>query len=93
MPDKIIPLVVPFRRRREILAREKWDSPEPSDLMVWEVCPYLRMDMENWQCMGCPAWEDDERHGKVQKMCRGLAEEACRAFMAVQRREANSEQE
>jgi hypothetical protein len=26
-------------------------------------------------CKLCPSWEKDERYGKVQRACRGLAEE------------------
>ena len=79
-------LPVRYRRPQETTPRESWDSPEPSDLMTWEVCLYLRLQTDDG-CMQCPRWEDDEVVGRVQRGCRGLAEEACRVMMAVQRRE------
>lgn len=73
-----------YRRPRQIKGKEIWESPEPSDLMVWEVCPYLR---NNEGCSECPSWEHDEHHGKVRRGCYMLAAEACRVVMAVQRLE------
>jgi hypothetical protein len=49
------------------------------DELIWLVCPYLRqsqpgLDFESG-CLHCPEWEEDERYGKVQRMCYGRARE------------------
>lgn len=55
-------------------------APEPTDRQVWALCPYIsRKD----RCSGCPKTEEDPEHGLMQRMCRGLAEEAARAVMAT----------
>lgn len=85
----IVKIPVRYRRPREIRGREIFESPKPSDLMVWEVCTYVR----GWTgdgCKGCPATFDDPDDGKCTEGCRVWAEEACRVMMAVQRREAAS---
>ena len=65
--------------------REMHDQPEPTDLMVWALCPY--MDSRNLQrCMGCPKWEDWGSRGKATRGCRALAEEACKIVLAAQAR-------
>lgn len=82
-------LPVKYRRPRQINGRNVWDAPEPSDLMVWEICPYIEGHNGLIDgCQQCPPWEDDPKYGKIKRGCRGLAEEACRVVMAVQRREA-----
>lgn len=81
---------VSYRRPPQITPREIWDSPEPSDFMVWEVCPYAKGHMKfiDEGCQQCPSFEEDERHGSVKRGCRAWAEETCRLMMAIQRREA-----
>ncbi len=86
MSDNVIDIPVKYNRPRVITAREIWSSPQPSDLMAWEVCHYIH-ERDGFTCQGCPAWLDDPHHGKVKLGCRMLAEEACRVVMAVQRRE------
>lgn len=93
----VVALPVKYRRPRVIKGREIWASPEPSDLMVWEVCPYIaRHNGLEEGCQGCPEWEEagepclvegceDPDHGKIKRGCRAMAEEACRVMMAVQR--------
>lgn len=82
----IVTLPVAFKRRRLTTPRDIWDSPQPSDLMTWEVCSYTR-GMSSADCEGCPEWTPDEHYGRIKKGCRMWAEEACRTMMAVQRRE------
>lgn len=73
-----------YRRPTEITPAEIHASPEPSELMVWEVCPYLR-NLEG--CQQCPSSKVEEGFGEVRRGCYGLAVEVCRIVMAVQRRE------
>lgn len=89
MPDKVVVrLPIEFRRHRKITPREIWASSEPPSEMVWEVCPYTR----NCEpCQGCPQWEEDEQHGKLQRGCYGTAAEACRVVEAMQRRATPSD--
>ena len=54
--------------------------------MVWEVCPYTNGN-EDAVCHQCPEIEINENYGEVQRMCRSLAETACRIVMAFQARE------
>ncbi len=82
----VIKIGAEYRRKPEISAADKWASPEPSDLMVWEMCVYTRSGRK-MQCRGCPATETDERYGEITRGCRALAAEACRTMLAVQRRE------
>lgn len=87
----VIKLPVKYKRPRAISAKEMYASPEPSDLMVWEICPYLRSSLGgeyDFTCQGCPKWECDEHFGLISRGCRVMAEEACKVMMAVQRREA-----
>lgn len=84
MADNVVPIPTEYRRPREIGGREIWESPEPSDLMVWEVCPSIRPQLS---CQGCAAWEAHAEYGRVKRGCRATAEEVCRVVMAVQRRE------
>lgn len=72
-----------YRRPIELRPREIWEAGEPTDLMAWEVCPYLR-NLE--PCHGCPAEEESENYGKGKRGCRGLAEEACRVVLAAKAR-------
>ena len=81
---------IPVRYRYRIdrdLIREAYNQPDPSQEMVWAICPYLRM-RGDIRCKHCPRWEDDPEFGKVQRMCFGLAEEVCRTIFAMQKREA-----
>ncbi len=84
----IVKLGVEFRRKSEISAADKWASPEPSDLMVWEICVYTR-GHDLMECMGCPAIEPrgEGDIGFITRGCRALAAEACRTMLAVQRLE------
>lgn len=88
--DNIVPFPGEFRRKRVITGREIWDSPDPSDLMVWEICGYLRGSPKHFNCNECARWDHDEKYGKTKQGCRMLAEEACRLVMAVQRKEKDA---
>jgi hypothetical protein len=84
--DKVTPLPVKFRHRRTVEAKEIGRQPKPSNEMIWEICPYLTgRDLE--PCDHCPAWEEDLDHGKVYRLCFGLAEEVCKIIFAVQKRQ------
>ena len=79
---------VEYRRPSSLLPAQINAAPEPSDLMVWEVCPYTRGNAE-MTCSQCPATIEDENYGPVVLGCRSRAEEACRVVMAVQALEAS----
>lgn len=81
--SEVTRLPVAYRRRRTVSGKEVWGTDEPSDAMVWEVCPYLR-NLE--PCQQCPRWKDSA-YGLEQCGCFGLAAEACRIVMAIQKRE------
>ena len=83
----IVKLPVSYRHRRLVKAREMYDQPEPSEQMVWEVCPYLRGIEHEYRCEHCPRWENHPKHGPIQKGCFALAEEACRIVMAMIKRD------
>ena len=85
-PMNVEKIPVRFKRPRTLTGREMWDAPEPPPEMVWEVCPYLRMNAEHEGCQQCPTWEEDSDYGKVQRGCYGLAAEACRIVMAMQKK-------
>ena len=68
----------------QITAREIWAQPEPTDLMVWSVCVYVRWPKED-RCKGCLAWDDREGE-KLKSGCRAWAEEACRVVLAAKAR-------
>jgi len=72
-----------YRRPRTLTVEETCDIADPPPEMVWELCPYIRAILDG--CQQCPRWEDHEDHGRVQKLCYGLAEEACRVVLAMQR--------
>lgn len=55
-------------------------APEPTDRQVWALCPYVS---HKERCSGCPKTEEDPDYGEMQRMCRGLAEEAARVVMAT----------
>lgn len=75
----------------DVTPAEIWAIPEPSDEMIWNVCPYTRgIGNVGDGCNRCPEWEPDEHYGKVQRMCRMLAAEACRVMLALQRRDRRS---
>jgi hypothetical protein len=55
-------------------------ATEPSDRQVWAVCPYVnQMD----RCRGCPSREHDAEFVEIQRGCRAMAEEACKALFAA----------
>lgn len=80
-----------IRRQTVLTGREIWDAGEPTDFMVWEICPYLRT---HDPCHGCArevecdyALNEDGAPAMVKYGCRALAEEACRVVFAAQKRE------
>ena len=97
MPDPV-PFPGAYHRKRQIDGRHIWKTPEPSDFMVWEVCPHLRAAErhDDYRCHQCPIWEHDpsvvayteDGDDRVKRGCRMKAEEVCRVFMAVQAQEA-----
>lgn len=77
-----------FRHPRSVKPAEMYAQAEPPSEMVWELCPYTsNVKDDDRRCRHCPQWEEDEHHGKMQRMCYGLASEACRIVFAMQRRE------
>lgn len=82
----ITPLGVTYLYRSRLAPSEVYAIPKPTDLMVWELCPYLR---NNQHCHRCPESEieDDEW---VVRGCRVLATEACRVVLAAQKRGAKA---
>lgn len=66
----------------QVSAREIWAAPQPTDRQTWAACQYIHQ-ADDFRCRGCPQWRDDARYGKVQSMCRGIAEECARAVMAA----------
>lgn len=70
----------PHRHRQIVKAGEinaQVAFPEPA---VWDMCLYLRKSTE--PCQECPRFEEDARLGAVQKLCFGLAHEACQLAAA-----------
>jgi hypothetical protein len=55
-------------------------APKPTDRQVWAVCPYISKEK---RCKGCPASEEHPEKGSFVRMCRALAEEACRVVVAT----------
>lgn len=76
----------PFRQEL-VKPDEMYAQREPSDAMVWEVCPYLRQHAKDMRCHGCPREEVDPDHGPVTRGCYLMAREACRVLFAMQARE------
>lgn len=70
-----------------VTAQEMYAQPEPSDEMIWEVCPYTRHGQQMKRCLHCPKTYDDPDHGPMTDGCRVFAAEACRVMLAVQARE------
>lgn len=70
-----------------VSAEEMHAQPDPTDEMVWAVCPHLRAHLEESRCHRCPRWEEDETYGKLQRGCFGLANEACKIVFAMQERD------
>lgn len=83
--DKITRIPVEYRRPALLTPAEIHAIPDPSDAMVWELCPYLRPGLS---CAACPSTEHDEDYGEVKRGCRGMAEEACKVVVAMQAKEA-----
>lgn len=77
---------VDYTRPKILTGKEIWAVPEPPSEMVWEICPYLRMDSKHEGCRQCPQFEDHEHYGQCQRGCYGLAEEACRVVFAMQKK-------
>lgn len=81
MTDDVTPIGIRWTRHpRRDGKLDVWSMPEPTDLMVWSVCPYLRSAGE--RCLGCPPWEDFDGD-QCKRGCRMLAEEACRTVLAA----------
>jgi len=78
------------RHLRVIKSAEMYSMPQPSDLMIWEVCPYIKSGGDNADgCYECPAYEPDSEGGFFTRSCRALAMEACRIMMAIRKRETD----
>ena len=76
-----------FRHPAIVKAAEMYAQPQPSDEMVWAICPHLRSSSDDNRCSHCPKYEDDPAYGKTQRMCYGLAREVCMIVFAMQARE------
>ena len=83
----ITPTFCPHHKRI-VGGHELWDQPEPPPEAVWDMCTYTRgsIDENDFRCRECPKWEQVDGHGESQRMCYGLAEEACRVAFAWQKR-------
>lgn len=65
---------------------EVWKQDDPQQEMVWAVCPYTRMHLDETRCHHCPPWEQDEDYGEMRRGCYGIAAEVCRIVFAMQAR-------
>lgn len=88
---KVVRAPMRFHRRRIVRGAEIHAQSEPPDEMVWDMCVYTRrfgsgVTDDDMRCQGCPQWETDPSYGKVQRMCYGMAKEACQLAMAWQKR-------
>jgi len=83
----IVKLDQPYHRPRQVRGREIWDQKEPSSEMVWEICPYLRMHLDEGRCNQCPRDYEEPNHGPAHHGCYILAVEVCRIIFAMQKRE------
>lgn len=75
--------------RRPVSVQEMYAEPEPTDTMIWAICPYLRGSQADDRCMGCPKTEilpDAPEWGEVTRGCRVMASEACRFVTAAQKK-------
>lgn len=72
-----------------VKGHEVWAQKEPSQEMVWAICPYTRTTQGDTRCLHCPKWEDDPDYGKMSRGCYVIAAEACRIVFAMQKRESN----
>lgn len=71
-----------------VSGREVSSQRDPSDEMVWAICPWLRTHQDGGECKRCPRWEERGRDdGPYQRGCYALAKEACKVVFAMQRRE------
>lgn len=68
---------------RIVTGKEIWAAPEPTDAMVWAICPYLLKNYPLAKCTNCPKWETIKGYGKCKRGCRMHAEEACRVVQAA----------
>jgi hypothetical protein len=85
----VVKAPIRYHNKQVIKGREIWDQEEPPSEMVWDVCVYTRSGdskSDDMRCHRCPRWEDDDDYGKVQRMCYGIAAEACRVVFAWQKR-------
>lgn len=78
--EKLLKKTFPYTLKYDDL----YNQPLPPLEMIWEVCRYTRTGAD--RCMRCPEWENHPRHGRVTLGCFGLAAEACRAAIAMQRK-------
>lgn len=71
--------------------REVWAQTEPSQEMVWAICPYTRSNQHaikgDNRCLHCPRYEEDPDYGLMSRGCYVMAAEACRIVFAMQARE------
>lgn len=86
--------VTPQRHTQIIKAREMYAQGQMPEPMVWDMCS--RMEGRQLQpCMECPRFEKDEFYiapgDEVQRMCFGLAHEACQIAAAWIKRQATQE--
>lgn len=82
---KVIQSGIERRHHREIRGKEIWAQQEPTQEMIWDVCPYIRTKLD--RCRHCPPWREDKHYGKVKDGCFMMAAEVCRIVFARQKRE------
>lgn len=61
-------------------------QPEPTEEMVWAVCPWLRAHQDDSRCRHCPAWFEEPNYGTMRYGCYGMAAETCKVIFAMQAR-------
>lgn len=72
------------KKHRPIVSpREMYQTREGlPDEMVWDMCRHRRFEGPDMDCHECPAWAEDPYYGRCQRICYGLADEACRLALA-----------
>lgn len=70
-----------------ISAREMYAiEEEPSQEVVWSVCPWLRHGSDDNRCLHCPRTTTDPDYGEVMRGCYHIAIEAWRVIIAAERK-------
>lgn len=82
--SNVVPIPVKKRFPRSVKSKEVWAQERPPDEMVWEICPYIRNNLD--KCCHCPHSYEDPTYGPMSDGCYVLAAESCRIVFAMQKR-------